>query len=59
MPSEDTLCPFCGAYAVRSCEMIDEMGVCPWEETRDEPDPDRMREDRDERARIFGGHDSE
>ena len=25
------LCPFCGAYSIRSCELIDEAGCCPWE----------------------------
>lgn len=35
------LCPFCGAYSPRSCEMEEETGcVCPWEVTRDdEEDP--------------------
>lgn len=45
------LCPWCGAYSRRSCEMEEEMGVCPWEEM-DEPDPDILREDRDERRRL-------
>lgn len=44
------LCPWCGAYSPRQCELEDEMGVCPWEES--EPDPDILREDRDEKARI-------
>ena len=31
------LCPFCGAYSRRSCEMEEETGgICPWEETDDE-----------------------
>lgn len=26
------LCPICGAYSPRSCEMLDEgCGECPWE----------------------------
>ena len=45
MTQKDELCPFCGAYSRRSCELEDEMGVCPWEES--EPDPDIRREDRD------------
>ena len=45
------LCPWCGAYSRRSCEMEDEMGVCPWEEM-EEADPDMLREDRDERRRL-------
>lgn len=49
-PDEDrggTLCPICGAYSKRSCEMRDEMdGICPWEES--EPDPDALMEQRRE-----------
>ena len=38
-----TLCPFCGAYSTRQCELEDEMnGICPWEES--EPDPDYLRD---------------
>lgn len=29
----ESLCPICGAYSPRSCEMIDDMGICPWVET--------------------------
>jgi hypothetical protein len=44
------LCIFCGAYSPRNCELREEMdGICPWEES--EPDPDLLREDRDERDR--------
>jgi hypothetical protein len=46
----DPLCPFCGAYSPRSCELSEDAGVCAWEES--EPDPDILREDRDERRRI-------
>lgn len=46
----DTLCPICGAYSSRQCEMLKDAGICPWEES--EPDPDRMRDDRDERVRA-------
>lgn len=49
--ADHPLCPFCGAWDRRSCEMEDETGgVCPWEET-EELDPDRLREDRDEQDR--------
>lgn len=46
----DPICPFCGAYSTRSCEMTEDVGICVWEES--EPDPDILREDRDERRRI-------
>lgn len=42
----DSPCPFCGAYSRRSCEMEEEVGHCPWDEA--EPDPDILREQRDE-----------
>jgi hypothetical protein len=50
----DTLCPFCGAYSPRSCELEEETGgECPWLEIlEDEPDPDILRDDRDERRRL-------
>lgn len=33
----DTLCPFCGAYSPRQCEMEEETGGnCPWEEVREQ-----------------------
>lgn len=41
-------CPWCGAYSRRSCYMEVDMGYCPW----DEPDPDILREDRDEQRRL-------
>lgn len=45
------LCPFCGAYSPRNCELREETGgACPWEEMA--PDPDLAREDRDERERL-------
>lgn len=32
-----TLCPVCGAYSSRSCEMLEEGGgECPWELMREE-----------------------
>jgi hypothetical protein len=50
---DDGICPWCGAYSTRSCEMEDENGMCPWQEHQDaNPDPDRLREDRDERRRM-------
>lgn len=48
-----TLCPFCGAYSPRQCELEDETGgICPWEEMEDGLDMDILREDRDERRRL-------
>ncbi len=36
-----SLCPFCGAYSPKQCELEEETGgVCPWEETEDEKDGD-------------------
>lgn len=50
-----TLCPFCGAYSPRSCELLEETGgICPWEES--EPDPDLLRDDAHERARLAKEH---
>lgn len=47
----DTLCPMCGAYSSRQCELLEETGgVCPWEESR--PDPDYLRELRAEDERL-------
>lgn len=44
------LCQFCGAYSPRQCEMRDEMdGICPWEESEPEPDPDYLRDLREGR----------
>lgn len=44
------ICPFCGAYSTRSCELEEEMGSCPWEDS--ESDPDILREDAIERSRL-------
>lgn len=44
------LCQFCGAYSPMSCELREEMGSCPWEDS--EPDPDLLRDDANERARL-------
>jgi len=46
-----TICPWCGAYSSRSCELEEEMGSCPWEDS--EPDPDLLREDAHESARLL------
>lgn len=41
------LCPFCGAYSPRQCELEEETGGnCPWEMS--EPDPDELRDLRNE-----------
>ena len=46
------LCPFCGAYSKRSCELLEETGgSCPWEES--EPDPDALMEQRREDRKFF------
>lgn len=55
--ARDTLCPYCGAYSRRSCEwqeMTDQpkyTAPCREDDEWDAPDPDRMREDRDDIAR--------
>lgn len=47
------LCPWCGAESPKRCEMEENAGYCPWEdEELEEPDPDILREDRDERERA-------
>lgn len=44
----ERLCPFCGAYSPRQCELEEETdGNCPWEMS--EPDPDDLRDQRMER----------
>lgn len=44
------ICPFCGAYDTSHCELEEETdGVCPWEESAPEPDPDYLLEMRRER----------
>lgn len=30
------LCPFCGAYGPRSCDLREDAGCCPWEEAEEE-----------------------
>jgi hypothetical protein len=46
-----SLCPFCGAYSPRQCELLEETGgFCPWEDG--EPDPDILRDDAHERERL-------
>ncbi len=46
----ESICPWCGAWSRRNCEMEEEMGSCPWEDS--EPDPDHLRDIRDE-DRVF------
>ena len=36
MVEKEMLCPFCGAYGPRQCELIDDAGCCPWEEAEEE-----------------------
>lgn len=44
-----TLCQFCGAYSVSQCELREEMGgACAWEDADEEPDPDYLRDLRNE-----------
>ena len=46
-------CPFCGAYDISRCEMLDdedEDSVCAWEES--EPEPDDLRDQRIEDRRM-------
>lgn len=48
------ICPMCGAYSPRSCELLEETGgVCPWEESQPDPDDlmEQRREDRENEAR--------
>ena len=58
-----SLCPWCGAYSPRYCDLDDEAGCCPWQESGEyerelemeddgEPDPDRLREDQQERVYL-------
>ncbi|AMX93759.1 hypothetical protein A4R28_11905 [Mesorhizobium ciceri] len=60
-PEEDNesrggkLCPWCGAYSPRQCDLEEETGgVCPWEES--EPDPDDIMEARREDREFEAGH---
>jgi hypothetical protein len=47
----EPLCPFCGAYSTRQCELEEEMPgcSCPWEDQladeREREEEDRMRPD--------------
>ena len=52
--NSSSLCPFCGAYSSHYCELEEEMGFCPWEDS--EPDPDLLREDANERSRMEKEH---
>lgn len=44
------ICPWCGAYDTRNCELEEETGSCPWEDS--EPDPDDQRDQRIENERM-------
>lgn len=45
--NEPPLCPFCGAYSPRQCDLRDETGgECPWEEIMDDEEEDED-DDRD------------
>lgn len=48
----NTPCPFCGAYSPRSCEIEGVEDGCPWDDMLNEPDPDYLRNLRDERKQI-------
>lgn len=54
--SRSTVCPYCGAYSRRSCEWQEMTGnmpeSAPCEFDDWEIDPDRAREDRDERRQL-------
>ena len=52
-PEEDyeanggTLCPFCGAYSSKHCDLEEESGgICPWEESQPNPDDQRIENER-------------
>lgn len=39
MSEPQNLCPFCGAYSPRQCELIEDAGSCPWDEAEDQDAP--------------------
>lgn len=46
MKRDYTMCPVCGAYSRRFCEMEDELGACPWEESGQmDEDLDRAKQE--------------
>lgn len=50
-----SLCPFCGAYSRRSCEMEDEAGYCAWGAADDADEADNADDEPcTERARRAG-----
>lgn len=51
-----TLCPFCGAYSTRSCDLIEEAGTCPWEEMEDAVDHYDFKRDRARDDRMLGDY---
>lgn len=42
-----TLCPYCGAYSPRKCELEEDVGCCPWEESGEYDDEKLMDEDQE------------
>lgn len=58
------VCPYCGANSPVSCEYEDQTGIpascapCQEDDGWDQPDPDRMREDRDDR-RLNNDHEDD
>lgn len=57
MTTDSPVCPHCGAYSRRSCEWeemtgnMPESAPCKFDEW-DAPDPDRLRDNRDERHQM-------
>lgn len=51
LASGGRICPWCGATDPSRCELEEDetsgVGVCPWEESK--PDPDYLRDLRDDR----------
>jgi len=49
----EPLCPFCGAYSSRSCDLLDETGgTCPWDELTDD-DRAEIAEREDDREQAW------
>jgi hypothetical protein len=51
------LCQFCGAYSPRQCELEDEMGCCPWEESG-QYDPDQEDEEDADTPALASGKET-
>lgn len=43
----NTICMHCGAWSRKSCDLEDDLGVCPWEESG-EMDEEEVGDDDDE-----------